>query len=302
MPDLDTLIERAARQGAHPDRLRAARPQLVEQMRRSELANFQMSAVGLVIALAGIGGLGLIAWLVVWAFHAGLTQFSRFPHVMFWITYGVIILVIALGVGLFRPRLITEKRGASLIGALIGIGILGVATWLALWAIHSGLTRGAPFPHGACWITYGAVILTLTLGVSILRPRSMYGTQRGPYTIAEDPLFWRDGPIGEMENILRLTLALPNLLRMSLYNLLSVSHLRRLGRNGDLALFVLLAADKRIVAEEILIVQKKKRAADLWSVVAALGRMEFLRYERLRHELVIWRGQAAERMLGIISD
>ena len=53
------------------------------------------------------------------------------------------------------------------------------------------------------------------------------------------------------------------------------------------------------VAEEILVIQKKKRPADLWSVLAALVRMSYIRHERLRDELIIWRGRAAEEAVGL---
>ena len=302
MPDLETLIGRAARQGAHPDRLRASPPQLAQQMRASEAGNIKMSAGALVVALLGIGAVGTVAWLVVWVFYSALVQFARFPHTTFWLAYGIILVLLVLVAGLFRPRVLSEMSGLGACMALVGFGLFGAGAWLVLWAWHSGLSRDAPFPHGTFWITYGAIAATLTIGVSLLRPRSMYGTGRGPYTIGEDPFFWREGPTGRFQDFLRVVFAVPNLLRMSLYNLLSMGHLQRLKVNGDLALFVLLAADKRIVAEEILLAQRKKRPDDLYSVIAALARMEFLRCERLRRELVIWRGQAAEQMLGIVSE
>jgi hypothetical protein len=189
----------------------------------------------------------------------------------------------------------------ALVLGLIGAVVLGYFIFLIASVLTGSHTTRELTPR-EFWLVYGIIVAGLTLLVAFVRPRSAYGIGYGPYTIADDPLFWREGQIGPWENLLRLLLALPNLLRMSLYNLLSVGFLRRVRENGELALFVMLAAESRIVAEEILLIRKKNTPHDLYAVVAALVRLDYLRYERLRKELMIWRGRLAEKTLGLVPD
>jgi len=235
MPDLDTLLRRLEQQGISRPRVKAMQKRLANDMWHTEISNYKLSWLGVLIALAGLAIVGGIVFFFANAIYAGLSGF-------------------------------------------------------------------ADFPHGQFWITYWSVVLALTIGAAMFRPRSRYGIGRGPYAIADDPLFWHHGALGEWENLARIVLAMPNLLRMSLFNVVNVPHLRRLAPNADLALYVLLVAEKQIVAEEVLLIQKRKRAADLWSVLAALTRMEYIRHERIRNELLIWRGRAAERALGLLPE